>query len=652
MNNKYFNIKTNSDGIITHISNPDDKYNMNWVADDGKWGGIHCSVGKKEVYPALDNKVYNRTPVFLNVVSATENEAVYEDRDIRVTVKRFFENDRLTERYTFKNLRDTDLFTEHGDLGILLPFNDVYTYAEDCLINHCNTHIWCGYNTTYINALRMGKSDCNLGLVLTQGSIKSYSVYGSRTNIRGQFLLNLDHLELGIGEEYTVEWQLFWHSGNEDFISKLREFETFVEINATNYTVYENENIEFEVKAKKPFSVFLDGEKIDAPCGKVLCKPKRLGEHRFEIRMGEHFTYAEFFVSEPLLTVIEKRIDFIINNQQYKNKKSHLDGAFLIYDLQEKYPVFDSFIRDHNACRERMGMPLLIIKYLQKHQNKKVREALDRFVDFLLREMVDVETGEVFDGIMRNAKYKRLYNAPWITTLFTELYILTQDRNYLTYTVRILRHYYSNGGLKFYPNGLSMLKTLNALKQAGMTNEEKEVEALFTQHVDNIVHNGLAYPKHEVNFEQTIVTPAATFLSEMAYVTGKDIYKKEAEKHIETLVLFNGRQPSYHLHEIPIRFWDDRWFGKSHLFGDTFPHYWSCLSSRALAAFYRINNKDDYISTAEKCIRNCLCLFNEKGEGSCAYVYPFMVNCEKCSFYDKWANDQDFSLYFYLDIMF
>ena len=122
-------------------------------------------------------------------------------------------------------------------------------------------------------------------------------------------------------------------------------------------------------------------------------------------------------------------------------------------------------------------------------------------------------------------------------------------------------------------------------------------------------------------------------------------------KHIKVLERFNGHQPSFHLSELPIRFWDDRWFGKRRLFGDTFPHYWSCLTARAFKAYYNCSGNEAYKFAAEHCIRNCLCLFNDKGEGSCAYVYPFKINDINGEFYDEWANDQDFALYFYLEIM-
>ena len=127
-------------------------------------------------------------------------------------------------------------------------------------------------------------------------------------------------------------------------------------------------------------------------------------------------------------------------------------------------------------------------------------------------------------------------------------------------------------------------------------------------------------------------------------------YKVSAKEHVSVLERFAGRQPSFHLYEIPIRYWDDYWFGKSAQFGDVFPHYWSCLSARAFAEYYRAVGSEKHKLAAKQCARNCLCLFNEKGEGSCAYVYPFKVNGHVGAFYDEWANDQDFALYFYMCI--
>ena len=656
MQNAFFTITTDAEtGAVRELRHPRDPHGMNWCLDTANWGRVRCGLitNYERVHgnPSLVRP--NRELKFLPAMSVEQTvdgvTVRYADENIQVTVCRTLQDDRYVERYVLKNLREIDLFLEHGDVGIMVPFNDIYTNALDCRTNRCHTHLWCGGNCTYVNALKMGESDINLGLMLTEGCIESYSVYDTYTNHRGQIMLNLPHLELLAGEEYTVEWQLFWHSGNEDFYRKAKTFPAFVDIRAPQYTVFENEPIEFTVDSAAPITVTCDGESVAVQDGTVRYTPKRLGEHRFDIAVGDVKTYAEFFVSEPLDTVVKKRVDFIVDKQQYTRADSALDGAFLIYDVKEKSLVFDAIARDHNACRERLGMGLLLIKYLQRQYDERVMQSLDRFMAFVLREMVDVEQGEVYDGVNRDARFKRLYNAPWVTTLFTEYYYLTGDTAYLDYTYILLDHYYQNGGYHFYPNGLSMRKTVEAFRKAGMQDKGEAILAMFRRHTDNIVENGGDYPKHEVAFEQTIVSPAATFTSEMAYLTDEPTYKEEARKHVSILARFNGKQPSFHLNEIPIRYWDDYWFGKARLFGDTFPHYWSCLSGSAMSAYCLTGDDAAYSTLAERTFRNCLCLFNEKGEGSCAYVYPFTLNGEKGAFYDEWANDQDFALYYYLD---
>ncbi len=659
MKNELFNIEFNANsGAVTTLSSTNDIYKMNWCIEGEGWGlpqytdllKFNPLTQDKESLSIMQLKEFCETEI-----SCT---TVYENDSLNVTVERYFSgNGSYNERYTIKNLRETDYFLEHGTFGITLPFNDIYTYADDCMVNRCNTHIWCGGNSTYINALKMGKSDINLGLVLTKGSIKSYTVKNPKSNHRGIFILNPEPFELLADEEYIIEWQLFWHKGNSDFYKKAYEYASFINIEAPYFTVFENEQIEFCIKTKSigEIKILYNGnlvpfEKTDDGC-KVCLKPKKLGENRFDISVGNTKTYTEFFVAEELEKLLKKRINFIVENQQYLRKESPLYGAFLIYDNKEKRKIFDSVVRDHNACRERTGMALLLVSYLQNHDDAKIKESLDKYITFILREVFDSETGEIYDGMRKNKQFKRLYNAPWITMLFTEMYLLTKNKEYISYIIKILENYYSVGGDKFYPNGLSMRKTITAIYDAGLKAEADKVKSWYLKHTDNIVRNGLAYPKHEVNFEQTIVSPAATFISEMAYVTDNISYREEALKHIEILEKFNGHQPSFHLNEIPIRYWDDFWFGKSRLFGDTFPHYWSCLTARAFKAYYNCSNKEEYKIAAERCARNCLCLFNEKGEGSCAYVYPFKVNELKGEFYDEWANDQDFALYFYLEIL-
>ena len=80
--------------------------------------------------------------------------------------------------------------------GLKYLFNDRHTYVDECITNHCHTHLWCAGNIAYVNALKMGESDINLGLVLTKGTAASYSIFFCTSNNREIFVLDSEHIEL------------------------------------------------------------------------------------------------------------------------------------------------------------------------------------------------------------------------------------------------------------------------------------------------------------------------------------------------------------------------------------------------------------------------------------------------------------------------
>lgn len=663
MRNQTFNINiSHEDGTIRSLVSEKDIAAMNWCSDIMGWGSIRFFDNTVSVHPQTRHQSVNGFK-WMNLVEHKQNDntstSVYESSGIRVSVERCFDDDGyLNERYTLKNLRDTDLFLEQGDIGIALPYNDIYTYADDCMTNRCNTHLWCAGYTTYVNAVKMGVSEVNLGLVVTEGAVASYSLsHADKHSRRGVFILDCEHLELLSGEEYVWNWKLFWYNDNDEFHRIISKYKNTIEIEAERYTLFRGETLKCGIKLSfvpEKLTVIMNDVELSTT-GKdgtyyIEYIPEQPGDNRLYIFADDIHTHADFFISETPEVLIKKRLYFIAEKQQYKKKESPLYGAYLIYDNIKKYLIFDSENRDHNACRERMGMALLMCRYLQNNEDTFLRASLNNFVAFLEREFYDTETGEVFDGIGKNKKYIRLYNAPWVVTFFAEMYNLTGDKEYLTYCLNSLTVYYKGGGDRFYPNGLSMRLICEAFRKAGMEQERQTVENLFRKHVENIANNGLSYPKHEVNYEQTIVTPAVTFLSEYAWITEDDYYTKEARKHIKALERFSGHQPSCHMNEIPIRYWDDFWFGSRRMQGDTFPHYWSCLTARSYMAYYNVSGECEYKIAAEECIRNCFCLFKENGEASCAYMYPYRVNERKGEFYDEWANDQDFALYFYMVI--
>ena len=652
MKNNNFNITIDTEtGYITSIVIPKDEHQMNWCGEVGNWEKFitafdhdknhhHSFITKKEEFA-------------LKSLRADEEscEVIYENKKLSIKVTRSFaENGNFLEKVVIRNIADSVVSITRDNFAIQFPFNDRYTYADDCMANRCNTHIWCGKNTSWINALKMGKSDLNLGLILKEGSFVSYSQQECTGNLRGCFELEPESRILNVNEEYIFSWEIFIHSDKKDFLEKLTAYPSYVGITAKHFTVFEGENIEFEIKP-------VNGVKPEVLCkGEQVCVseennrftvsylPKKTGEYRFDIKCGDVRTYAEFNVKIPFAELTEKRIHFIVDHQQSLDKNSPLYGAYLVYDNTLESQYFDFYITDHNACRERMNMPLTLIRYLQLKNDEKVRKSIDLYIDFMFREFYEETTGEVFNNIGKNRDALRLYNAPGVMLILAEMYYLTREEKYIDNIEMLAKKYYSIGGEKCYSNAVAIRKVMEAMKLAGRDTEL--MKDFFRMHTENMIANGVSYPKHEVNYEQTIVTPAVTCLSEMGlYCEDKEYYLKNVADHLECLDRFVGNQPSFHLNEISIRYWDDYWFGKSTKMGDTLPHHLSCLTARAFVAYARLSGERVYLERAEECIRNCLCLISDEAKGAAAYVYPHLVNGQSGEFYDEWANDQDLPLY-------
>ena len=625
-------------GGVDSMVNTEDKDAMNWVEGVSTWGTIK------------DSEVVS--------VEKVENgvNAVYKTKHLLVHAERRLENNIYKEKYTFESAIGVDVFFNRGAVGIYTTFNDSYAKASICMKQRCHTHLWCGRNTSYVNAVKMGPCDFGLALVLTKGSLDTYSNerdLSLYSDDRGDFILHPSIFNLRPGEKMCIEWEMFWYKDGE-FFSDIEKYDSVILVDADNYTFLTDEKIEFSVNRENA-EITLDDEPIPTVTkdGRtyVSYAPKRTGHHTFVIRSGDIETIAEFFVHIPFKETIRKRAEFIVKHQQFHCEGSALDGAYLIYDNQDKCLIFDELNGDYNASRERLVMGLFIAKYLQYEKNPEIYESLMKYYRFVAREFFDEETGIVYNTIGKNPEFKRLYNAPWMSVFMLELYNLTGDDTFLDKMYKLLEVYYNStvwgvSGDKFYPNGLSLFETVEALKKAGKTEKAENLTKLYRRHADNIAKIGLNYPEHEVRYEQTIVTPAVMILAQMYQIDHDESLIAECKKHIKVLERFNGRQPSHYMNDMAIRHWDAFWFGKRRIFGDTFPHTASVHTSDAFLHYYWISGDEEYKKRAICGARNNLSLFNEDGSAYCTRLHPLTVNGVRGEYYDEFANEQDGFLYF------
>ena len=629
LKNSRFQIEEDTENSIISIINNYDEHQMNWVEEGKHWGKLTLPDGMEG------------------------------------TVQRFFSKEgNLVERYTFVNKRETDYFGLKGEIGITVPLPDNYKSAEICMKKRCHAHIWCGMNQSYIAAVRMGGTGSNLGLMLTDGSVYGYSIQRNEeaiSNDRGSFILHPQIEHLMPGEAAQIEWELFWFQDMREFQKIVESYGNSLSIHLNKAVLFPGEEMEMQIVCGSNYTdssmveIIKNGLQVpyekEIQEGKLFISIRQISmepeEQNWQIKVDQNTTSARIFILPDIDELVKKRCEFIARKQQYHNAKSSLDGAFLIYDNEEQ-KVYYSENYDHNGGRERVGMGVLLAAYLQKQKNPEVEKSLEKFKEYVYRELYDEMTGIVYNDVGRNNQWHRLYNYPWMAVFFMECYKLYGESYDMQNMYKVLRTYYEQGGKKFYAIGIPMTESIEILRREGLVRQAEKLQTLYQEHADYIAETGLRYPAHEVNYEQSIVAPAVHILLQVYKLTGEEKYLKAAEEQLKVLELFNGNQPDYHLYETAIRHWDGYWFGKRKNLGDTFPHYWSALSGIDFKQYAAASGNEEYEKRAENSLRGVLSLIKEDGSASCAYVYPDSVNSKMTGYYDPWANDQDWGLYFYM----
>jgi hypothetical protein len=416
-----------------------------------------------------------------------------------------------------------------------------------------------------------------------------------------------------------------------------------VEFEADRWVYFEGENPSLTLKKRT-------GQEDVSLTEDSTTAPSRTGEKTYRAHGKGIDAWCHLLSLPPLWELAEKRCTYIVKNQQFKKTGHPLDGAYLIYDTKEGN-LFYNHTHDHNGGRERVGMGVLIAYYLQTKKNTGLEESLKRYTAFVLRELFNEETGQVYNDIGRCTDYFRLYNYPWIAQFFIDLYLLWKNPVYLGYMYRAMAFFYKSGGDRFYALGMTAHEGYGLLKEAGLEQEAGSFLSSFLDHADTVLRNDTNYPAHEVKYEQSIVVAAVDILFQAYLLTGDVKYLTGAKKQTEVLSLFNGRQYDWSLYEAAIRHWDGYWFGKNKLYGDTFPHYWSALSGKAYWDYYNITGDKELLHVAEYSLRNVLGLFFPDGSASCARLYLSKSNGREGNFFDPFANDQDWGLYYNLKIL-
>ncbi|MBD8546769.1 hypothetical protein [Sphingomonas sp. CFBP 8760] len=649
-------------GALISIINPTDTAAMSWVGGpqnapwqprSSLWGLGFADLGAGQLHRGRWGE-----PTSIRQIGNTGVVISYQLGSLLVEVDRKLVGDALEESYIFRNTGNKPIsMRERGkaSLAIYMPCNDHYTSATDVLENRAHAHIWTGGSSSWIAMLRMGGRAPHLGLVVTQGALDGYSIEDrdqvTLSNTRGTILVHPAIDTLQPGQSATVSWTMFWHKGWQDFFAQaLRRSQQMVRIDASDWTSFPGETSTLTFQGQLGSSPALKIGDISVPLRRTSkgwqanVAAGEVGEHIATLRYGSGLATRAVLNTVPdLRTTVAARVEFIAQRQQWHKAGDPWDGAYIVFDNEADVPARWERASDRNSGRERVGMGVLLAKWLAetKSPNVEIRHSLDRYYSFVCSHL-QREDGYVFDDA--DQPRKRLYNWPWVMQLHLAMSGLTQDAAPLRRFAATVESFYREGGVEFYPIGLPVAEGLQALNAAGMMAEHARISALFVQHGDRLMQRGTQYPASEVNYEQSIVAPAAIILLELHQATGNVKWLRGAQPHIELLELFDGQQPDHHLNGISIRHWDGYWFGKAKMWGDTFPHYWSSLNALAWDMQGRATGDRRWQPMARKTLRNNLSLFTADGRASAAFIYPTTVNGRPGYFADPYANDQDWTL--------
>lgn len=628
-------------GAIESIVVNGDTTGMNWIVrhDGSQYRWITSSDGWGLGYFSIGGKEYRWSKT---AKTATDKSAVYQCGDITVTVNRKKCDDGLIESYIFTNKGNESVSLT--DIGILTPFNDNYPNAKTCVNTRCHAHVWTGGNTAYVYALRMGAYAPHIGFVLTKGSISDYEIWHrgndkGNSQTRGIIALCPDDMILRPGKSESLEWKIFAHDGKEDFCNKATKLGCNI-LSADNYLVTPGQDVSIKFYSGKTKSIRISDV---------------VGDYRHNISYGNgKSTFADFYVVEDKDSLIANRLRFILNNQRMTSSKDARYGAFMIYDCEgdsiypNDTPNCNPVDRDEGA--ERTGMGVFAAKYCIAKQSKDKRliSALEDYARFIRTKLQneDYKTFSSVDKTNRN----RAYNYAWVSEFYFLMHQITGNAQYAKDGYGTLRSMFDQFGHGFYAIGIPILLSERCLKNAGMNDEWLLLNEDYTEQARIFMKNGLNYPAHEVNYEQSIVAPVVQYLAQMYLLTKNPEYLEHIKIQMPVMEAFNGFQPSVHLNDIAIRHWDGYWFGKSEMYGDVFPHYWSAITASAFHFYSLCTGDESWQHRAENIVDNNLCLFMPDGKASCAYLYPRRVDGKPAKFYDAYANDQDWALAYYLQI--
>ena len=638
-------------GITTEITNPNDKHSMNWIIDKSNWGTIDgFNIQKVDTY---DNNV-----------------CILCNRDkLQVKIKKEITEHGYFETYSVTNTDKIEFFLTKENFGIHFPYQCNYAPDKDIINTTCISHIWCGGDVCWIYSVKSDGKSPYLVMNMIEGSADDYSIsYDiSRTTsgsyYRGAFVLHPS--EQVILPDETVTYKFFYRFSDEKPEKAPLSYNDAIRFSADKYSLLRNEPLNFTLETEKEHNdihIYCDKkELVYKKDGNVIfgsCRFDETGEKKLVAEVDGKKTHILINVISPASEILIKRARFIVNNQQYLRDGSHIDGAYLIYDSETKSQYCGPI--DHNAARERICMGIVVAKALQLEFDEKMMASLKKHRSFIERELFDAETGYVFNDVLKNSDWKRIFNFPWLSTYYLEWYNLTAEKTCIENAAKIILKFFELAEFKYPAQCMEVVRICDVLEREQLFDLHKKLRDSFLHYADN--SSDTYCIKGECSWCSEVPSSILCYLAQAYILSQDDKYLQKAKSTILMAKAFWGEQPDFHLNCVPVRYWDRYWFGKYREYGDVFPQYWSALAGWGLAWYDKATGSSTHQDIIKANLYGNLCVFQEDGFAANNYLYPYKITLYSSDpdyknmymtpgitygkKYDKWANDQDWALYY------
>ena len=364
--NDYFNIGFNSSGLKS-IVNPSDVNAMDFILQDDNnyisYEKVFREIGQFNLLYGLDGKINTFDSKSISKFDKTNISIKNVNDDIELKENFSLIDDYMRWDINVKNKTDRDL--KLLDFQLPLCFNTAYARAwQETYLRRAIRHSFVAGNGSFIFLNKAGGDPPFLLIMPTKGtSVDFFDV--ETTHDAGRFEGIYSIYLHAYNKNQDKKWRLptpnkvikGGDSENYGFIFKwVKNHEQIREClylnNLIDIRIMPGMTIPIGLECKiylrtklKEISLMPEFEndtkidKIESKLDNYLFSVsfQKLGENLITIVDKNGFrSYLQFFVTEPLETMIKKRSDFITKNQFYNDKSKWFDGLIGLWDMKKK----------------------------------------------------------------------------------------------------------------------------------------------------------------------------------------------------------------------------------------------------------------------------------------------------------------------------